>query len=167
MERFLGILVELFEDSHWAKEQLRNIILVSARRDQPTVHSCVELGLEENIPLDYAITNSSSTIVNMLISAGARINDTDRLGHKQFQPLGPGMHNDWWKPKEEDPVAAYMSPCYPAATEQSTLARIKGLRDLSRTVLLATLTNNFNSPSYEPRVNISFCHISREHDETE
>jgi hypothetical protein len=39
--------VELFEDSHWAKEQLRNIILVSARRDQPTVHSCVELGLEE------------------------------------------------------------------------------------------------------------------------
>ncbi|CAG8099331.1 unnamed protein product [Penicillium salamii] len=45
--RDLGTLVELFEDSHWPKEQLRDIILESARYDQPAVHSCVELGFEE------------------------------------------------------------------------------------------------------------------------
>ncbi|CAG7947290.1 unnamed protein product [Penicillium salamii] len=43
----------------------------------------------QNTPLDYAITISSSTIVNMLISAGARINNTDRLG---FTPLMNACH---------------------------------------------------------------------------
>ncbi|CAG8181544.1 unnamed protein product, partial [Penicillium nalgiovense] len=184
--RDIGTLVDLFEDSHWPKEQLRDIFLVSARRDQPTVHSCVELGFEEvacrylrksphglfdtnilhmtalhisalkragdvvqeigsiaqnmsefhrvefinqrdniqNTSLDYAITTSSSTIVDMLISAGARINDTDFLGYtplmnacrlgrdeivhcladrgadiqatKELQPLCFGKHNDWY-----------------------------------------------------------------------
>ncbi|KAJ5481368.1 hypothetical protein N7475_000180 [Penicillium sp. IBT 31633x] len=149
--RDLGALVELFEDSHWPKEQLRDIILESARHDQPAVHSCVELGFEEvacrylrkspyalfdtnilhmtalhisvlkrlhtvveeigaiaqnmpefdrvefvnrlddiqNTPLDYAIMTSSSTIVNILISAGARIDDTDRLG---YTPLMNACH---------------------------------------------------------------------------
>ncbi|CAG8892843.1 unnamed protein product [Penicillium nalgiovense] len=45
--RDLRTLVELFEDSHWPKEHLRGIILESARRDQPTLHSCVDLGFEE------------------------------------------------------------------------------------------------------------------------
>jgi len=143
--------VELFEDSHWPKEQLRDIILESARYDQPAVHSCVGLGFAEvacrylrksphalfdtnilhmtvlhisvlksfhtliqeigtiaqnmaefdrvefvnrpddvqNTPLDYAITTSSSTIVNILVSAGARINDTDRLG---YTPLMNACH---------------------------------------------------------------------------
>ncbi|KAJ5051218.1 hypothetical protein NUH16_003414 [Penicillium rubens] len=35
----------------------------------------------QNTSLDYAITTSSSTIVNMLISAGARIDHTDCLGY--------------------------------------------------------------------------------------
>ncbi|KAJ5481401.1 hypothetical protein N7475_000213 [Penicillium sp. IBT 31633x] len=149
--RDLGTLVELFEDSHWPKEQLRDIILESARHDQPAVHSCVELGFEEvacrylrksphalfdtnilhmtalhisvlkrlhtvveeigaiaqnmsefdrvefvnrlddiqNTPLDYAITTPSSTIVNILISAGARVDDTDRLG---YTPLMNACH---------------------------------------------------------------------------
>ncbi|KAF2996347.1 hypothetical protein E8E15_000323 [Penicillium rubens] len=43
----------------------------------------------QNTPLDYAITTSSSTIANMLISAGARIDDTDRLG---FTPLMNACH---------------------------------------------------------------------------
>ncbi|CAG8092828.1 unnamed protein product [Penicillium salamii] len=42
-----------------------------------------------NTPLDYAITTSSSTIVNILVSAGARINDTDRLG---YTPLMNACH---------------------------------------------------------------------------
>ncbi|CAI7585340.1 unnamed protein product [Penicillium viridicatum] len=149
--RDLGTLVELFEDSHWPKEQLRDIIRESARYDQPAVHSCVGLGFEEvacrylrksphalfdtnilhmtvlhisvlksvhtliqeigtiaqnmpefdrvefvnrpddvqNTPLDYAITTSSSTIVNILVSARARIDDTDRLG---YTPLVNACH---------------------------------------------------------------------------
>ncbi|KAJ5052438.1 hypothetical protein NUH16_011131 [Penicillium rubens] len=43
----------------------------------------------QNTPLDYAITTSSSTIVNMLISAGARIDNTDRLG---YTPLMNACH---------------------------------------------------------------------------
>ncbi|KAF4762581.1 hypothetical protein HAV15_005873 [Penicillium sp. str.  len=43
----------------------------------------------QNTPLDYAITTSSSTIVNILVSAGARINDTDRLG---YTPLMNACH---------------------------------------------------------------------------
>lgn len=43
----------------------------------------------QNTPLDYAITASSSTIVNILVSAGARINDTDRLG---YTPLMNACH---------------------------------------------------------------------------
>ncbi|KAJ5340136.1 hypothetical protein N7541_009260 [Penicillium brevicompactum] len=42
----------------------------------------------QNTPLDYAITTSSSTIVNILVSAGARINDTDRLGQRQERACG-------------------------------------------------------------------------------
>ncbi|CAI7673173.1 unnamed protein product [Penicillium viridicatum] len=149
--RDLETLAELFEDNHWPKEQLRDIIIVSARRDQPTVHSCVELEFEEpaclylrksphtlfdtnnlhmtvlhfsvlnrsqnivqeigsiahnmrevdrvefvnrhddiqNTPLDYAIMTPSSTIVNMLISAGVSIDNTDRLG---YTPLMNACH---------------------------------------------------------------------------
>ncbi|CAG8058616.1 unnamed protein product [Penicillium nalgiovense] len=43
----------------------------------------------QNTPLDYAITTSSSTIVNILVSAGARIDDTDRLG---YTPLMNACH---------------------------------------------------------------------------
>ncbi|KAJ5340285.1 hypothetical protein N7541_009409 [Penicillium brevicompactum] len=43
----------------------------------------------QNTPLDYAITTSSSTIVNILVSAGARINETDRLG---YTPLMNACH---------------------------------------------------------------------------
>ncbi|CAG7956120.1 unnamed protein product [Penicillium olsonii] len=43
----------------------------------------------QNTPLDYAITTSSSTIVNILVSAGVRINDTDRLG---YTPLMNACH---------------------------------------------------------------------------
>ncbi|KAF4772005.1 hypothetical protein HAV15_011147 [Penicillium sp. str.  len=43
----------------------------------------------QNTPLDYAITTSSSNIVDMLISAGARIDDTDRLG---YTPLMNACH---------------------------------------------------------------------------
>ncbi|KAI3097966.1 hypothetical protein CBS147333_9204 [Penicillium roqueforti] len=43
----------------------------------------------QNTPLDYAITTSSSTIVDILVGAGARINETDRLG---YTPLMNACH---------------------------------------------------------------------------
>ncbi|KAF2995029.1 hypothetical protein E8E15_000353, partial [Penicillium rubens] len=45
----------------------------------------------QNTPLDYAITTSSSTIVDILISAGARIDDEHQeelqLNQSLYQPL--------------------------------------------------------------------------------
>ncbi|KAJ5474049.1 hypothetical protein N7475_003615 [Penicillium sp. IBT 31633x] len=149
--RDLGALKELFEENHWPIKKLRDIILKSAKHEQPAIHSCVELGFEEvacrylrksphalldtnnlhmtvlhisilkrahtvvqeigaiaqnmsesdrvefvnrhddiqNTPLDYAITTSSLNIVCILISAGIRIDDADRLG---YTPLMNACH---------------------------------------------------------------------------